>query len=64
MNSRDFNRQKIKNNKKFDLPKLYNELGGIGKFQIYVMFLSCLACFMSGIAVVNIIFIGWPSDHR
>ena len=47
-----------------DFEGVNTALGGFGKFQIFVFFLSCWGSFMPAMVVVAMSFIGLAPDHR
>lgn len=46
------------------LEKLISSLGQFGRYQRYVMFLSCVGSFMPGMVVVAMTFLAYEPDHR
>ncbi|XP_047740986.1 solute carrier family 22 member 6-B-like, partial [Hyalella azteca] len=46
------------------LEKLISELGPFGRYQFYVISLSCIGCFMPAMVVVAMTFLAYEPDHR
>ena len=46
------------------LSHLFNEIGGFKKHQLWTFFLCSMACVVSGIAIIDTVFIAKGLPHR